>query len=86
MFSEMSDSMNVCYTGNKLDRIGVSLAVVAGCQLLGLRDVHLVLSEDHSWLGFGGVDEQNYPKQTIEVTWHGKDSWNACISNLESYI
>ncbi|CAB0008137.1 unnamed protein product [Nesidiocoris tenuis] len=53
-------------TGNKLDSFGVAFAVVAGCQILGFSDVHLALSEDHSWVVFGDNLEQ-----TIEVTWHG---------------
>ncbi|KAF6207524.1 hypothetical protein GE061_015970 [Apolygus lucorum] len=56
-------------TGNKLDSFGVTFAVVAGCQILGFSDVHLALSEDHSWVVFG----ENLD-QTIEVTWHGKGS------------
>ncbi|XP_049867966.1 menin isoform X2 [Pectinophora gossypiella] len=54
-------------TGNKLDCFGVAFAVTAGCQVLGKRDVHLALSEDHAWVVFGkeGTD-------TAEVTWHGK--------------
>ncbi|PSN44102.1 Menin [Blattella germanica] len=54
-------------TGNKLDCFGVAFAVVAGCQVLGYRDVHLALSEDHAWVVFGegGLE-------TAEVTWHGK--------------
>ncbi|XP_026752082.2 menin [Galleria mellonella] len=54
-------------TGNKLDCFGVAFAVTAGCQVLGKRDVHLALSEDHAWVVFGkdGSD-------TAEVTWHGK--------------
>jgi len=55
------------FVGNKLDCYGVSLAVVAGCQILGYSDVHLALSEDHSWLIFGPDG-----KDTVEVTWHGK--------------
>lgn len=53
--------------GNKLDCFGVAFAVVAGCQVLGYKDVHLAISEDHAWVVFGktGTD-------TIEVTWHGK--------------
>lgn len=58
--------MQFC-AGNKLDCFGVAFAVVAGCQVLGYRDVHLALSEDHSWVVFGegGL-------QSAEVTWHGK--------------
>ena len=52
-------------TGNKLDSFGVAYAVVAACQLLGLEDVQLAMSEDHSWVVFGDGE-------TCEVTWHGK--------------
>jgi len=45
----------------------VAFAVVAACQVLGLRDVHLGLSEDHAWVIFGKNGEE-----TAEVTWHGK--------------
>ncbi|KAJ8405366.1 hypothetical protein AAFF_G00318390 [Aldrovandia affinis] len=54
-------------TGTKLDSSGVAFAVVAACQVLGLRDVHLALSEDHAWVIFGKSGEE-----TAEVTWHGK--------------
>ncbi|XP_069691817.1 menin [Periplaneta americana] len=54
-------------TGNKLDCFGVAFAVVAGCQVLGYRDVHLALSEDHAWVVFGEGGSE-----TAEVTWHGK--------------
>ncbi|XP_053575958.1 menin [Bombina bombina] len=54
-------------TGTKLDSPGVAFAVVAACQVLGLSDVHLALSEDHAWVVFGKDGEQ-----TAEVTWHGK--------------
>lgn len=56
-----------CYTGTKLDSSGVAFAVVAACQVLGLKDVHLALSEDHAWVIFGKNGEE-----TAEVTWHGK--------------
>uniref|UniRef100_A0A8C9VZG7 Menin n=1 Tax=Scleropages formosus TaxID=113540 RepID=A0A8C9VZG7_SCLFO len=54
-------------TGTKLDSSGVAFAVVAACQVLGLWDVHLALSEDHAWVIFGKGGEE-----TAEVTWHGK--------------
>ncbi|KAM4565233.1 menin isoform 2-T2 [Fundulus diaphanus] len=54
-------------TGTKLDSSGVAFAVVAACQVLGLKDVHLALSEDHAWVIFGKNEEE-----TAEVTWHGK--------------
>lgn len=53
--------------GSKLDCFGVAFAVVAGCQMLGYRDVHLAISEDHVWVVFGKTGDE-----TIEVTWHGK--------------
>ncbi|XP_012161606.1 menin isoform X2 [Ceratitis capitata] len=56
-------------SGNKLDCFGVALAVVAGCQMLGYRDVHLAISEDHAWVVFGIKQVE-----CIEVTWHGKGS------------
>lgn len=54
-------------TGTKLDSSGVAFAVIAACQVLGLKDVHLALSEDHAWVIFGKDGEE-----TAEVTWHGK--------------
>ncbi|CAB1420132.1 unnamed protein product [Pleuronectes platessa] len=54
-------------TGTKLDSSGVAFAVVAACQVLGLKDVHLGLSEDHAWVIFSKGGEE-----TAEVTWHGK--------------
>lgn len=35
---------------NKLDCFGTAFAVVAGCQILGYKDVHLAISEDHVWV------------------------------------
>lgn len=52
------------FLGKRLDSFGVALAVAAGCQVLGLDDVHLALSEDHAWVVFDG-------QQSAEVTWHG---------------
>lgn len=54
-------------SGNKLDCFGVAFAVVAAFQILGYKDVHLALSEDHAWVSFG-----ENGKETAEVTWHGK--------------
>ena len=50
----------------KLDCFGVAFAVVAACQLLDINEVHLVLSEDHTWIRFGENGQE-----TSEVTWHG---------------
>ncbi|KAH0566850.1 hypothetical protein KQX54_004813 [Cotesia glomerata] len=54
-------------TANKLDCFGVAFAVVAGCQALGFKDVHLAMSEDHAWVVCGEDGSE-----TVEVTWHGK--------------
>lgn len=54
------------YAGSRLDCFGVALAVVASCQLLGFKDVHLAVSEDHTWVMFGANGSE-----TAEVTWHG---------------
>lgn len=59
--------MSYFQPGTKLDSSGVAFAVVAACQVLGLKDVHLALSEDHAWVIFGKNGEE-----TAEVTWHGK--------------
>lgn len=53
-------------TANKLDCFGVAFAVVAGCQALGFKDVHLAMSEDHAWVVCGEDGSE-----TVEVTWHG---------------
>jgi menin len=53
-------------TANKLDCYGVAFAVVAGCQVLGFKDVHLAMSEDHAWVVYG-----ENGTETAEVTWHG---------------
>lgn len=39
-------------TTSKLDCFGLAFAVIAGCQLLNLKDVYLALSEDHAWVMF----------------------------------
>ena len=41
--------------------------MVAACQILGYKDVHLALSEDHAWVVYGEQGDD-----TAEVTWHGK--------------
>ena len=55
------------FSGAKLDSSGTTLAVVAACQALGYYDVHLALSEDHTWIVCG-----EHSEHTVEVTWHGK--------------
>ena len=49
-----------------MDSSGTTLAVVAACQTLGYNDVHLALSEDHTWIVCG-----EHSEHTVEVTWHG---------------
>jgi menin len=53
----------------KLDGFGMAISVIAACQILGMNDVHLALSEDHAWAVFG--DPLNL--ESAEITWHGKD-------------
>lgn len=55
-------------SGNKLDSFGVAFVVVAACQFLGYKHVHLAISEDHAWIVF----RTKQGEETIEVTWHGK--------------
>lgn len=58
--------LNWSLVGNRLDSFGVALTVVAGCQLLGLDDVRLALTEEHAWIVFGDDGSQS-----MEITWHG---------------
>lgn len=51
----------------------MALSIVAACQLLGLDDVHLAMSEDHVWVVFGAEDSRD----TAEVTWHGTVCWHS---------
>lgn len=67
--------------GLKLDSFGLALAVVASCQLLGLPDVHLVLSEDHAWVSFG---KGNKAGSTVEVTWHGQRQYFKALFSTSS--
>lgn len=53
-------------TGNKLDCFGVAYAVVAACQVIGLNEVKLALSEDHAWVTFHDGSEE----ETIEVNYY----------------
>lgn len=39
-------------TTSKLDCFGLAFAVIAGCQILNLKNIHLALSEDHAWVMF----------------------------------
>uniref|UniRef100_A0A6G1S9X9 Menin n=1 Tax=Aceria tosichella TaxID=561515 RepID=A0A6G1S9X9_9ACAR len=39
-------------TTNKLDCFGLAFAVIAGCQILNLKNIYLALSEDHAWVMF----------------------------------
>ena len=55
---------------SKLDCFGMAVSVVAACQLLGLSDVHLAVTEDHCWAVFG-----ENGSETAEITWHGNPSY-----------
>uniref|UniRef100_UPI00358DFB03 menin isoform X2 n=1 Tax=Myxine glutinosa TaxID=7769 RepID=UPI00358DFB03 len=68
-------------TGTKLDAFGVAFSVVAACQVLGLSDVHLALSEDHAWLMFGPDGSE-----TTEVTWHGKGNEDKRGQSVDSGV
>lgn len=46
-------------TGNKLDSFGVALVTIAACQLLKYNDIHLCISEDHTWICFGKAGESS---------------------------
>ena len=50
----------------KMDCFGMAFGVLCACQILGLNDVHLAISEDHVWAVHGEE------KLTSEITWHGK--------------
>lgn len=39
-------------TTSKLDCFGLAFAVIAGCQILNLKNIYLALSEDHAWVMF----------------------------------
>jgi len=39
-------------TTSKLDCFGLAFAVLAGCQILNLKNIYLALSEDHAWVMF----------------------------------
>ena len=51
--------------------------MVAACQILGLNDVHLALSEDHAWVVFGEDGDH-----TAEVTWHGMAICTLLLNSL----
>ena len=44
----------------------MALSIIAACQILGLKDVHMALTEDHAWAVFG-----EHGQETAEITWHG---------------
>lgn len=39
-------------TTSKLDCFGLAFAVIAGCQILNIKNIYLALSEDHAWVMF----------------------------------
>lgn len=45
-------------TTSKLDCFGLAFAVIAGCQILNLKNVYLALSEDHAWVMFNLQPEE----------------------------
>lgn len=56
----------------------MAISVIAACQVLGLEDVHLALSEDHAWAVFGDASEPD----SVEITWHGKTMHFVCGSRF----
>jgi menin len=50
-------------TTNKLDCFGLAFAVIAGCQILNLKNVYLALSEDHAWVMFDLKPEEKKSTQ-----------------------
>ena len=70
-FHSLKNIACYCYcqflSGKRLDCFGLAYTVVAIAQTLGMKDVHLALSEDHAWVTF----EEN-GTNTAEITWNGK--------------
>ena len=55
-------------TTNKLDCFGLAFAVIAGCQILNLKNIYLALSEDHAWVMFDlRPDEVNSASKQREL-------------------
>lgn len=52
-------------TTSKLDCFGLAFAVIAGCQILNLKDIYLALSEDHAWVMFD-IHQEDYLKTQKE--------------------
>lgn len=46
-------------TTNKLDCFGLAFAVIAGCQIISLKNIYLALSEDHAWVMFNLRPEES---------------------------
>lgn len=46
-------------TTNKLDCFGLAFAVLAGCQILNLKNIYLALSEDHAWVMFDLLTDES---------------------------
>ncbi len=53
-------------SSRRLDCFGIATAVLCGCHALGLTHVHLMLSEDHAWLGWRAPDTGTI--ETAEVS------------------
>lgn len=45
-------------TTSKLDCFGLAFAVIAGCQILNIKNIYLALSEDHAWVMFDQRPEE----------------------------
>lgn len=58
--------LHSAFLEQKMDCIGMAFGVVCGCQVLGLQDVHLAVTEDHVWAVYG-----KNGSLTSEITWHG---------------
>lgn len=50
-------------TTSKLDCFGLAFAVIAGCQILNLKNIYLALSEDHAWVMFDLKPEERKSTQ-----------------------
>lgn len=54
-------------TTSKLDCFGLAFAVMAGCQILNLKNIYLALSEDHAWVMFDLKPEEFKAQKEKEV-------------------
>lgn len=54
-------------TTSKLDCFGLAFAVIAGCQVVGLDEIYLALSEDHAWVMFDSNHEEANSRRLKEL-------------------